>query len=184
MSMRAVLLLALTLTWPLQAFDDAGREWARSCRRPWLDTPMRLTSDKARLVLITGALAGVVSGATGRLVVGEVAVALVPVNLVVEGCKYALDRTRPDGARKRSNSAFPSSHAANAFAVATVLARRWRRGAPWFLAYATLVGFSRMYLDRHWASDVLGGAIIGVTLAWLVSRAFGRWRAGRTAASA
>jgi membrane-associated phospholipid phosphatase len=124
------------------------------------------------------------SGPTGRLVVGEAAIVLIPVNLVVEALKYATNRTRPDGTRKRSNSAFPSSHSANAFAIATVLARRWRRGAPVFFAYAALVAFSRMYLDRHWASDVLAGAVLATLIAWFAGKAFERWRAGRVLASA
>jgi membrane-associated phospholipid phosphatase len=184
MTLRAALLLSLALTWPVQAFDDAARDWALSCRRPSLAQPMRVASDKARVVLIAGAAAGLLSGPTGRLVVGEAAIVLIPVNLVVEALKYATNRTRPDGTRKRSNSAFPSSHSANAFAIATVLARRWRRGAPVFFAYAALVAFSRMYLDRHWASDVLAGAVLATLIAWFAGKAFERWRAGRVLASA
>ena len=60
-----------------------------------------------------------------------------------------------------------------------VLARRWRKGAPLFLALAAVVAFSRMYLDRHWASDVLGAALIGVVGAVVVGAAFSRWRAAR-----
>ena len=173
------LLLALLLTWPLQAFDDAARDWALSCRRPWLDAPMRVTSDEARPALVVAAAAGLFAGATGHVVVAEAALVLIPVNLVVEGLKYAIGRVRPDGSAKRSNSAFPSSHSANAFAAAMVLARRWRKGAPLFLALAAVVAFSRMYLDRHWASDVLGAALIGVVGAVVVGAAFSRWRAAR-----
>ena len=85
-------------------------------------------------------------------------------------------RARPDGEHKRSNAAFPSSHAANAFAVATVIARRWRRATLPAFALAALVGWSRLYLNRHWLSDVVGGAALGIALtllalAWWSARA-------------
>ena len=80
---------------------------------------------------------------------------------------------------KRSNAAFPSSHSANAFAVAFVIARRWRRAAVPAFAFAALVAWSRMYLDRHWLSDVVVGAALALGLAWLTSRAWRRWRETR-----
>ena len=92
--------------------------------------------------------------------------ALAGTNLVVETLKRAIGRPRPDGERRRSNSSFPSSHAANAFALAWVLGARWRRGIPVFFALALLLAFSRMYLNRHFLSDVLVGALIGVICAW------------------
>jgi membrane-associated phospholipid phosphatase len=57
---------------------------------------------------------------------------------------------------------FPSGHAATAFAVAAALAG-WapvrRRG--WILAAASGVGVSRIVLNAHFLSDVLGGGLIG-----------------------
>jgi membrane-associated phospholipid phosphatase len=57
---------------------------------------------------------------------------------------------------------FPSGHAATAFAVAAALAG-WapprRRG--WVLAAASGVGVSRIVLNAHFLSDVLGGALFG-----------------------
>ena len=92
---------------------------------------------------------------------------LVPVNGVAEVLKLVVNRPRPDGERRRSNSSFPSSHAANAAALALVLGRRWRRLAPALWALTGIVAFSRMYLDRHFLSDVLCGAGIGLGLGWL-----------------
>jgi membrane-associated phospholipid phosphatase len=68
---------------------------------------------------------------------------------------------------------FPSGHTATAFALATVVAMQYRR-ETWVpvLAYAVAgsVGLSRMALDRHWASDVLVGAVLGHVVARLVVR--------------
>ena len=96
---------------------------------------------------------------------------MIPATLTVEGIKRLVPRTRPDGDQKPSNASFPSSHAAGAFALATVFTRRWRKLWPlWFLA-AALVAFSRLYLNRHFLSDVVVGAMIGLGWAW----ALGRW---------
>ena len=74
------------------------------------------------------------------------------------------------GFREFEHRAFPSIHTASAFGVATVLTAETRRRAPgatWIVgpvAYAFAAGpaISRMYTGQHWASDILGGAIMGV----------------------
>ncbi len=167
---RALVVLAL-LAWPLQPLDDAARAVAQGARRPWLDRPMRLATEGGRPLLIAGAGVALVAGAAGRSLLAEAAIVLVPLNLVVEGVKYATWRERPDGTRRRTNASFPSSHAANAFAVAVLLARRWRRASAAFVLLATVVAASRLYLDRHWLSDVVVGAVLGAALAWFL----GRW---------
>jgi membrane-associated phospholipid phosphatase len=74
-----------------------------------------------------------------------------------------------NGFRDFDHRAFPSIHTASAFAVATVYALETRRRAPratWIvapIAYTLAAGpaLSRMYTGQHWASDILGGAIMG-----------------------
>jgi len=68
---------------------------------------------------------------------------------------------------------FPSGHSAAAFSLATVVALQYRRhGWVPVVAYslAAGVGLSRMALDRHWASDVAIGAVVGHLVARLVVR--------------
>jgi membrane-associated phospholipid phosphatase len=74
--------------------------------------------------------------------------------------------------------AYPSIHAASAFATAAALtaetARHSRRAAwvvgPLSYSLATLPGLARMYEDKHWASDVLMGAALGAVSGWATVR--------------
>jgi len=65
------------------------------------------------------------------------------------------------------NTSFPSSHAAAAFAVATVFSHRYRqhRWVPW-AAYsmASVISFSRVTNQAHFPSDVFLGAALGFTI--------------------
>ncbi len=73
---------------------------------------------------------------------------------------------------------FPSNHAVNSFAIAAVLSFFYRRLTSLLVALAIIVGLSRVYLGKHYPSDVLAGAILGVLAAafviylarWLVLR--------------
>ena len=101
---------------------------------------------------------------------------------ITTALKYAVGRARPAGDgdsdvfRPFSGAtSFPSGHTTLAFAVATVLADESHD--PWLdialYGGASLTGFARMNGDRHWASDVLAGALIGhLTARWL-SRRYG-----------
>ena len=65
---------------------------------------------------------------------------------------------------------FVSSHAANAFAAATLIAliMRHRLVTISLLAWAALQCYSRIYLGVHYPGDILGGVIVGVLAGWLV----------------
>ena len=66
-------------------------------------------------------------------------------------------------------SSFPSGHTLTGFAAAaavTAETHRWWPHSTWYIAPvmyggATLIGMSRMYNNKHWASDVMMGAAIG-----------------------
>jgi membrane-associated phospholipid phosphatase len=68
----------------------------------------------------------------------------------------------------RGNGSFPSGHSMEAFAVATIIARRYGRNHRWvpYVAYglASLVGFSRLPLNVHFLSDVVMGSAIGYSI--------------------
>jgi membrane-associated phospholipid phosphatase len=84
------------------------------------------------------------------------------------GMKYSIRRERPDGS---SGFAFPSGHASVTFASATVLQRHlgWRAALPTY-SVASYVAASRMHENRHFLSDVIFGAAVGIVSGRTVTR--------------
>lgn len=96
---------------------------------------------------------------------------------VVYSLKYSVGEGRPDTGRKNS---FPSGHTAQAFTAAAFLAKEYGHKSIWIsiAAYtaASTVGVFRMLNNRHWISDVLVGAGIGLLSTELVYRTHkNRW---------
>ena len=170
--MRRVLALLLLLINPIERLDGYVQQTVQHLRAPALEPPMRTVSNLGKPAVVSGALLAIalLDAANGVATARNALLVLVPVNLAVELIKRTVNRERPDGEHKRSNASFPSSHAANAFALALVFARRWRRWAPLFWLGAATIGFSRIYLNRHYLSDVVVGALIGLALAWITTR--------------
>lgn len=78
----------------------------------------------------------------------------------IEGLTYLIKRPR--------DYSFPSGHTSASFAAAVVFIRKMpkRYGIP-FMVLAVLIALSRLYLGVHYPTDVLGGAIIGMLIAFL-----------------
>lgn len=81
----------------------------------------------------------------------------------VYGLKSATKVKRPDGSTANS---FPSGHTATAFLGAEILRREYWDVSPWIgvagYVVAAGTGFLRIYNNRHWLTDVIGGAGIGM----------------------
>lgn len=110
---------------------------------------------------------------------------------VAEGFKLVLGRGRPnagvgaydfkpfttsqDSLGVESRSSFPSGHSMAAFALATSLSDDIHRTPVTIALYTAATGtaLSRLNDDRHWLSDVVFGAALGITSAKVVR---GRWR--------
>lgn len=61
---------------------------------------------------------------------------------------------------------FPSSHAGNIFAAAFFLSQPLKGLSPLLYGIAALVGYSRVYIGIHYPFDIVGGAGIGLLIAW------------------
>jgi membrane-associated phospholipid phosphatase len=96
----------------------------------------------------------------------------VVVNAVWTGAlKYSLHRQRPDGSDYYS---LPSGHTSTAFSLATVAEQHfgWKVGVPAYLL-ASGIGLSRIESNKHYLSDVIAGAAIGVIVGRTVTRVDG-----------
>ena len=71
---------------------------------------------------------------------------------------------------------FVSSHAANLFGLATVscliLRKKWV--SIFLFSLVALIGYSRVYVGKHYPLDVICGALLGLLIGWLVYRLY-RW---------
>lgn len=68
---------------------------------------------------------------------------------------------------------FPSGHTSEAFSMATAVTLsfpKWYVAVPAY-SFASLVGYSRMYLGVHYPSDVIAGAALGTLSAWSLHKA-------------
>lgn len=112
----------------------------------------------------------------------RVASSLVLAASITTAAKVSLGRLRPSAERDADDfklfsghDSFPSGHTTMAFALAVSLANEIHR--PWatagLLTLAAGTGWSRIYVNQHWLSDVAAGAAVGTTAAQLID---GKWR--------
>lgn len=93
--------------------------------------------------------------------------------------KAIINRDRPavsdptlQPVNEAKNASFPSGHTSGAFALATSLTivhPKWYVAVPAY-AWATLIGYSRLYLGVHYPTDAIAGAVVGAGSAWLSYR--------------
>lgn len=91
------------------------------------------------------------------------------------GVKNVIKRPRPQFSvaqtivvqDSRDSYSFPSGHTTLAFAGAYILAYEHKKWAKYYYILAFLIAFSRIYLGKHYPSDVIAGAVIGLFIGWL-----------------
>jgi undecaprenyl-diphosphatase len=163
----------------LQSVDLALLAWLRPWRSPELDIAMRWISagGGAGAVWLMLGIAGLLMRrhrAAAWRVFLIVMLAYILVDAVV---KPAFARSRPSPQATspprhlpplpRSFS-FPSGHATSTFGAAVAVSRMWPQTRVLWWTLAVLVGYSRIYLGHHYPLDVLGGAVLGIAVAFWV----------------
>src|SRR5690242_1866711 len=170
----AALLLAILALLFTPAGQDLDRSWSRQAvawdhASPALHVFMRAGTAVGLAPPVLAALAayGSFGDEVARRTVRIGLLTLAGSQASVEVLKRLFHRQRPDRDANASNSSFPSSHASAAFGLAWVVSTRHRRLGPWAWAMALWIGASRVFLGRHFPSDVLAGALVGILFAAL-----------------
>jgi undecaprenyl-diphosphatase len=147
---------------------------------PGMDALMRKVSTAAnysRLSIAIGALLVAVGGARGRRAAASGLLCMgaseAIVNLAIKPLGH---RRRPDRPVKPtravpmpSSRSFPSGHTAAAVAFASGVARELPTAGLPLHALAALVGYSRVHTGVHYPGDVVAGALLGASIAELVT---------------
>jgi len=91
------------------------------------------------------------------------AISFLTSTILVTSLKHTIHVERPDSSSRNS---FPSGHTATAFMEAEFLYQEYKDVSPWIgvagYTVAAGTGFFRMYNNRHWLTDVVAGAGIGI----------------------
>ncbi|MEO0275852.1 MAG: phosphatase PAP2 family protein [candidate division WOR-3 bacterium] len=86
--------------------------------------------------------------------------------------KGITNRERPTGNSSRWNSSFPSGHASSAFAFANSFSKIEKKYKIPLFIWALSVSFSRIYLRKHWFTDTVAGAGIGLIISEIIYKNF------------
>ena len=171
-----------TPDWEMTLFRWINQSW----QNPLFDILMPLLSSHAVLwtLAVVLALVGLKLGRTPMAVVLGLALSIGASDLTCSLIKESVGRVRPYqsvgetrfqqsgtwatlpqdfAASKNQGSSFPSAHAANSAAAALVLFAAFRKKSIWALPLA--VGYSRIYLGKHFPMDVLAGWATGLAVA-------------------
>jgi hypothetical protein len=110
-------------------------------------------------------------GDTFRAASYDLSQAILITQVYTQALKLVTQRERPDGS---NNLSFPSGHASNAFAMASVIARHYKKLAIPAYAFGTYVAMSRMAAGKHFFSDIVAGSGLGLGIGRVVVRRNGR----------
>ncbi|MFH0965615.1 MAG: phosphatase PAP2 family protein [Planctomycetota bacterium] len=157
--------------------DVSCLRWVEGLRPSWLDGPMYVASHLEYALPFLALLWILLvwkGGDKGRRVALAIIVLFACTDLLnAHLIKPLVGRPRPHS----DSFSFPSSHAVNLFAQAILLTLCYPRVGFVLYPLAAVVGFSRIYLGKHYPLDVVGGAFIGTgfgLLGYWLTRRLGR----------
>ena len=182
--------IALAGTAVISAFDERIAHWTQTSSVQGSSSRHRVVNDLTKINETTLTGAAILSYGIGRLthsttladVALHTAESTILTSAISQAIRGPVGRERPSvspddqykfefgkGFRHFDNRSFPSLHSATAFAAATAVSAEIHERNPnasWWVtpvAYsvAMVPGLTRMYLNQHWASDVVSGAFVG-----------------------
>lgn len=164
------LIVTVALTAPAFAWDDEGVDYFRKHPHHQFGN---IGAAAGGGIAVTGLTLGFFSA--GRFARGDrfrdmtydVSQAVIVNQVYAQALKFTFRRERPDGSNRQS---FPSGHASNAFAVATVVARHYRSLRFPAYAAASYIALSRMAANKHYFSDIVAASGFGFGVGRVVVR--------------
>ncbi|MEH6309177.1 phosphatase PAP2 family protein [Olivibacter sp. CPCC 100613] len=156
----AVFFAASAATW-------SSREKIREVRNRYIPSFAHHYDDYMQYMPAVSVYALNLSGIKGRNKLGRTTISYATsaaiMAIIVNSVKYTAKVERPDGSRANS---FPSGHTSNAFMNATFMHKEFGHINPMYsiagYSMSTFTGVGRGLNNRHWISDVLAGAGIGI----------------------
>jgi membrane-associated phospholipid phosphatase len=171
---RKALLISTGLTAPSFLLDDEFKQY-------FVDHPHDNFGDIGATLGSSAAVFGVTVGlfSAGRISRGDrfraatydLSQAVIVNQAYTTALKLVVQRERPDESDNRS---FPSGHASNAFTIASVFTKHYKKLSIPLYGFATFIATSRMAANKHYFSDVVAGSCLG----WVIGRSVVR-RNGR-----
>jgi membrane-associated phospholipid phosphatase len=172
----ALLAVVVRQTDALSGIDSSVAEWGNRHASAWSHDALTLVTylgETVTVTLVAILVAGVEYARTrNRWVVLFLLAVILGDKLLTEAIKQLVDRARPtlEAVAATLGPSFPSGHtstAAASWAAFALVAGRWwgRRAWPALaggaVGIAVAVALSRVLLDVHWLTDVLGGLALG-----------------------
>jgi membrane-associated phospholipid phosphatase len=158
-----------------QPIREASQRSRTTSRDDFATTFQRFGQEYSWAVLGAFAVAGWAfdDSRSRRIVTDVLAASLIANGLLGTAVKTSVGRYRPDETAATWHAqpfsghiSFPSGHATQAFALAAVIAGHYRQ--PWVRVTAFFVagsvGLGRIHLNKHYASDIVAGALIGTAV--------------------
>lgn len=111
----------------------------------------------------------------GKSVAKKMIIILIMVTIITQLIKILIMRPRPYTELSNlvvlateSDYSFPSGHTSTSVSMIYVLAKEYDNYFLWIIPI--IIGLSRLYLGVHYPSDILGGFLIGLVIAYLGER--------------